>query len=56
MTGHDAASQTLLDNAERILCATQTQRDILQQVYDMGVQDGQIKALDEQIAKMEVKA
>lgn len=55
MKALDANSLDVLESAASLLCHTAEQRDMLQMVYSLGVTDGKIAALREQMARQDVQ-
>ena len=53
MNGCNASSTGVLTGAAEAICATDDHRKLLQMVYQLGVSDGELKALKTAIEKME---
>jgi hypothetical protein len=49
---HQAESERLIEKAADILCTTDTQRALLQNIYSLGKQDGLIEATKDALKRL----
>lgn len=56
MKAHNEKSQKIVDSAVSLLCASDEQKQLLQMLYDLGVQDGKIVQLKDMLANLEAES